>query len=423
MDLKIEYVDKQELKPYANNAKVHTAEQIEQIKRSIAEFGMNDPIAVWHDNEIVEGHGRLLALMEMDDVTQVPIIRLDEMTDEQRRAYMLVHNKLTMNTDFDVDLLDIELDNILDIDMAEYGFDLTDAGIGFDSDTDHASLNDRFIVPPFDIFDGRQGYWLDRKRMWNEKIGDLGQARSDAKAYSIETVKSGTSILDPVLSEVILKWFTPNDTSFCFDCFAGDTVFGYVAGTMGHTFTGIKLRQEQADFNNERTDGLDCVYICDDGRNVAKHIDEGSQDLLFSCPPYYDLEVYSDDPNDASNQPTYEDFYKILDDAFTDAIKCLKDNRFAVIVVGDIRDKKGAYYNFPNDIIQTFTRNGLVLYNNIKLLTPLGTAQIRASKYMKSRKVAHVYQDVLVFYKGDIAQIKAEFKEIGAEYDGEDMEF
>ena len=126
MDLQIEYVDKRELKPYANNAKIHTAEQIEQIKASIEEFGMNDPIAVWHDNEVIEGHGRLLALMEMDEITQVPIIRLDEMTDEQRRAYMLVHNKLTMNTDFDVDLLDIELDNILDIDMGGFGFDLSD---------------------------------------------------------------------------------------------------------------------------------------------------------------------------------------------------------------------------------------------------------------------------------------------------------
>lgn len=145
--------------------------------------------------------------------------------------------------------------------------------------------------------------------------------------------------------------------------------------------------------------------------------------MLFSCPPYYDLEVYSDDPNDASNQQTYKEFYQILDDAFTDAIKCLKENRFAVIVVGDIRDKKGAYYNFPNDIIQTFTRNGMVLYNNIKLLTPIGNAQIRARRQMRNRKTVHVYQDVLVFYKGDIAQIKAEFKEIGAEYDGEDMEF
>jgi len=124
--LKIEYVPKEDLKPYANNAKIHTAEQIEQIKKSISEFGMNDPIAVWHENEIIEGHGRLLAVMEMDDIADVPIIRLDDLTDEQRKAYMLVHNKLTMNTDFDVDLLDLELDDIVDIDMEQFGFDLDD---------------------------------------------------------------------------------------------------------------------------------------------------------------------------------------------------------------------------------------------------------------------------------------------------------
>lgn len=124
MELKIEYLDKQVLKPYANNAKVHTAEQVEQIKNSIREFGFNDPIAVWHDNEIIEGHGRLLAAMEMDDIRTVPVIRLDDLTDEQRRAYMLAHNKLTMNTDFDFDLLSIELDNISDIEMSDFGFEI-----------------------------------------------------------------------------------------------------------------------------------------------------------------------------------------------------------------------------------------------------------------------------------------------------------
>ena len=115
MELKIEYLDKSQLKPYANNAKIHTAEQVEQIKNSIREFGFNDPIAVWGDNEIVEGHGRLLAVMEMDQFDQVPVIRLDQLSDEQRRAYMLAHNKLTMNTDFDIDLLNLELDDIVDI--------------------------------------------------------------------------------------------------------------------------------------------------------------------------------------------------------------------------------------------------------------------------------------------------------------------
>lgn len=123
--LKIEYVKAGELKPYANNAKLHPAEQIEQIKRSIEQFGFNDPVAVWKDNEVIEGHGRLQAILEIGGVDyDVPIIRLDSLTDEQRRAYMLVHNKLTMNSGFDLDLLDAELDSITDIDMSDFGFDV-----------------------------------------------------------------------------------------------------------------------------------------------------------------------------------------------------------------------------------------------------------------------------------------------------------
>ena len=125
MELKIEYVNKEDLKPYANNAKIHTAEQVEQIKKSIEQFGFNDPIAIWKDNEIIEGHGRLLAVMEMDDIKNVPIIRLDDLTDEQRKAYTLVHNKLTMNTDFDFELLSGELDDIFDIDMEQFGFEIS----------------------------------------------------------------------------------------------------------------------------------------------------------------------------------------------------------------------------------------------------------------------------------------------------------
>lgn len=122
MELKIEYVDIGTLQTYANNAKIHTAEQIEQIKKSIEEFGMNDPIAVWKNNEIIEGHGRLIACTELG-IEKVPVIRLDELSDEQRKAYMLVHNKLTMNTGFDFDLLEEELESLANIDMAAYGFE------------------------------------------------------------------------------------------------------------------------------------------------------------------------------------------------------------------------------------------------------------------------------------------------------------
>ena len=121
--LKIEYLDISQLKPYENNAKVHTEEQIAQIMKSIEEFGMNDPIAVWQDNEIIEGHGRLMACQKLG-IKEVPIIRLDILTDEQRRAYMNIHNQLTMNTGFDIQLLEEELKSITNIDMSMFGFDI-----------------------------------------------------------------------------------------------------------------------------------------------------------------------------------------------------------------------------------------------------------------------------------------------------------
>ena len=123
MKLKIEYVPIGSIKPYKNNAKLHPKEQIEQIKKSMQEFGNIDPIGIWN-GEIVEGHGRYLAAKALQFET-VPVIRLDELTDEQRKAYALVHNKLTMNSDFDLDILSAELDDIFDIDMSDFGFDLS----------------------------------------------------------------------------------------------------------------------------------------------------------------------------------------------------------------------------------------------------------------------------------------------------------
>jgi DNA modification methylase len=165
---------------------------------------------------------------------------------------------------------------------------------------------------------------------------------------------------------------------------------------------------------------MSAKYICDDGQNVCKYIAKNSQDLLFSCPPYYDIEVYSDDPRDASNQHSYSDFIKILDNAFSSALQCLRDDRFACIVVGDIRDGNGYYRNFTNDIIRLFKRNGLGLYNELIIVEPIGTLPQRVGRYMRSRKVGKCHQNVLVFYKGNTNNIKNNFKEIL--YESEDLE-
>ena len=97
--LKVEYVPLGTITPYKGNAKLHPRSQIEQIKESIRLMGFKDPIGVWR-GEIVEGHGRYMAAQELG-LDEVPIIRLDDLTDEQRRAYTLIHNKLTMNSDFE----------------------------------------------------------------------------------------------------------------------------------------------------------------------------------------------------------------------------------------------------------------------------------------------------------------------------------
>ena len=146
---------------------------------------------------------------------------------------------------------------------------------------------------------------------------------------------------------------------------------------------------------------IDASYICDEGQNIGKHSAENSADFIFSCPPYFDLEKYSDDPLDASNQNNYDDFLKILDNAFTASIKCLKENRFAVVVMSNVRGKNGAYHRISDDIKDIFEKNGMCFYNDIILINQVGTAALRASPTMRTLKVGRTHQNVMVFYKGD----------------------
>lgn len=142
--LKIEYMHLNDIKPYKRNAKKHPKWQVDQIVNSIQTFGMNDPVAVsGADNEIIEGHGRYLACKELD-YDQIPVIRLDHLTDEQRKAYNLIHNKLCMNSDFDLKTLNEELDDIFNIDMSEFGFDVESISEEWEEEHEENKENERF---------------------------------------------------------------------------------------------------------------------------------------------------------------------------------------------------------------------------------------------------------------------------------------
>lgn len=288
-------------------------------------------------------------------------------------------------------------------------------------------LSDWFIVPPFSILNSASRDWQEKKKKWMLRINDKAQARSNAlsrcghepqsKNWQFMAIKGDTtSILDPVMSEIVLHWFTC-DNHVIFDPFAGDAVFGFVSAYKNRIFRGIELRKEQVDFNQNLIDELktDAVYYCDSSENMDEYIDDNSVDFIFCCPPYADLEIYSDLPNDLSNME-YGDFFSILGKILTNTYSKLKENRFAVVVIGEVRHKTtGEYLGIVPNVINIMRNAGYKYYNEIILQTPIGNLHMRAGQYMnKNRKIGKMHQNILVFYKGDLRQIKNNFKQLKA---------
>jgi DNA modification methylase len=237
----------------------------------------------------------------------------------------------------------------------------------------------------------------------------------DETSGKILAAGSGTSIFDPVLCELAYRWFCVPG-GLVLDPFAGGSVRGIVASHIGLQYIGIDLRSEQIAANREQGNRIAKapmpVWVEGDSWNVQSLCPEVSADMIFSCPPYADLERYSDDPNDLSTMD-YAEFLTAYRAIIAACCVMLKPNRFACFVVGDVRDKKGFYRNFVGETIAAFESAGAILYNEAILVTAVGSLPIRVGKqFSTSRKLGKTHQNVLVFYKGDPKQIKKDFGEL-----------
>lgn len=190
---------------------------------------------------------------------------------------------------------------------------------------------------------------------------------------------------------------------------------------MGYEYFGNDLSEEQILANIENAkevlndEHIKPVWTIGDSLNIDVIAKDYKADIIFSCPPYADLEKYSDDERDLSNMD-YSNFILTYKDIIYKSCQLLKENRFAVFVVGDVRDKNGFYYNFVSDTIQSFLNAGLNLYNEIILVNTIGSLAIRAGRNMVTRKVGKQHQNVLVFYKGDPKKIKENYPIIDVSY-------
>ena len=413
--------------PYARNPRRNEA-AVAKVAASLQEFGWRQPIVVDEDMVVVAGHTRLEAARTLN-MEEVPIHIARGLTPEQIKAYRLADNRVGQEAEWDEELLRLELGELaaasfaLDLtgfDTQEWESILLDA-VGPESDTDEkkGKLSEKFLVPPFSVLNAREGWWQARKSAWiglgiQSELGRGGKGYAEAIANTWiqrggKGGETGTSVFDPVLCELVYRWFSPPE-GIVLDPFAGGSVRGIVASVLGREYVGYDLLPEQVAANGEQA-----VSICDsrqpqwvvaDSRTIDKSDVEA--DFLFSCPPYADLEIYSDDSRDLSTLP-YSEFRDSYREIIAKSCAKLKDDRFACFVVGEVRDKAGRYYNFVGDTISAFMDAGMSYYNEMILVTAVGSLPIRAGRYFSvSRKIGKTHQNVLIFVKGDFkAAVKA----------------
>ena len=275
-------------------------------------------------------------------------------------------------------------------------------------------LRDKFIEPPFSVLDTKSGNWQRRKKLW-KKLGIKSEIGRKAKSINggtdeyraiknkkeYDNKENYTSIFDPALCEVLYHWFCSENGNIL-DPFAGGSVRGIVANYLGYNYTGIDIRQEQIDSNREQALNILEVnnqpnYYVGDSNKVLNNFNK-KFDFVFSCPPYADLEVYSDLDDDISNMD-YNNFIIAYESIIKKSCNLLKKDGFACFVVGEVRDKKGNYIGFVPDTIKAFVKCGMEFYNEAILLNPVASASMRANNNMKSKKLVKIHQNILIFKK------------------------
>jgi DNA modification methylase len=275
------------------------------------------------------------------------------------------------------------------------------------------SLADRFVVPPFSILDRRSGDWQDRKRKWLSMGIKSEEGRADKLTFSFADTDFGremaervgeTSVFDPVVCELVYRWFTKPGAKVL-DPFCGGSVRGVVASTLARWYYGVDIRPEQVDANKAQLNicsDIEPKWLVGDATNLEDTFGGDEFDLVFSCPPYADLEVYSDHPRDISAWG-YDEFVAGHAKAIKDACAMLRPNRYAAWVIGDVRDKKGRYLGLHHETVEAFKAAGLQVINECVVVDPVGTAAVRSGRpFEANRKITLTHQHLLVFVKGDV---------------------
>lgn len=426
---------------------------LELIRASMERFGYTEAVMLdERSGFLAAGHGRveLLAADEAEGAQPPADIKVEDgrwlvpvqrgwtsENDDELLAYVITSNQATIAGGWvNAGLVDA-LEKIKLTPLSFKGVGLSQGDLDRLKFVDEPAaqvatrkLTERFLVPPFSVLDARQGYWQERKRSWislgikSEEgrvtnalvpgVEETGEARQNAGAYGASTSVAAdgslihtpsvgiTSIFDPVLCELAYRWWCP-EGGRVIDPFSGGSVRGVVAQRLGLAYFGVDLREEQVEANQKQ--GAEIrgtgTAIWETGDSTNAMFPEA--DFIFTCPPYYNLEQYGDDPADIANADSYEAFYGAYAYIIGRVVGHLRNNRFATIVVGEVRDEHtGKCLGLVPDTISIFEEAGMALYNEAILVTPVGSLAVRAARiFSGSRKLAKGHQNVLTFVKGD----------------------